>query len=115
MDVREMIEAYLKDNGYGGLFNPNEPCGCCLDELFRCDDEQGILACEAGYERMKYIIAKRGNPNVHNTHAVREGEHTSICGFLDWWGDVLWHIPEPFELPRCKPCRRAIKKAREAQ
>lgn len=36
MVVKEIIEEYLKANGYGGLVD-NDACGCFDDDLFPCE------------------------------------------------------------------------------
>lgn len=48
MNVREMVEDYLKEHGFGGLVNTEVPCGCVLGDLAPCCDEIGDM-CEAGY------------------------------------------------------------------
>lgn len=51
MTVKEIIEKYLKDNNYDGLYYPGE-CACKLDDLMPCEDcnfdcQPGILGnCE---------------------------------------------------------------------
>lgn len=46
MTLKEITEAWLKANGYGGLYNDFH-CGCRLGDLMVCD-EPGV-GCEAGY------------------------------------------------------------------
>ncbi|MDP2365057.1 MAG: hypothetical protein Q8M94_14970 [Ignavibacteria bacterium] len=53
MTVKEIIEKYLRENGYDGLFY--EECFCEIDDLFPCD-EDGIncelgIDCEPGYKQ----------------------------------------------------------------
>lgn len=48
--VKEIIEEYLKKNGYDGLYNADGNCGCCLDDLCPCGIE-GIENCKVGYKR----------------------------------------------------------------
>jgi hypothetical protein len=36
MTVKEIIQAYLKANGYDGLCNPIDPCGCSAEDLCAC-------------------------------------------------------------------------------
>lgn len=45
--VKEIVAAYLKDNGFGGLFDDAE-CGCEVSDLAPCTD--GWWGCEAGYK-----------------------------------------------------------------
>jgi len=47
MTVKEIVELYLKSNGYDGLFNPGE-CGCLINDLVPCG--QISEDCEAGYK-----------------------------------------------------------------
>jgi hypothetical protein len=49
MNVREIIEEYLKDNGYGGLVCDEIPCGCVLGDLEPGGDCMCGDVCEAGY------------------------------------------------------------------
>ena len=50
MAIKEIVEQYLKDNGYDGLWNPDVNCGCAVDDLFPCSgDNGGIIDCEPGY------------------------------------------------------------------
>jgi hypothetical protein len=37
MNVREIIQSWLKDNGYDGLCNPDMECGCGLGDDFPCE------------------------------------------------------------------------------
>ena len=46
MDVKDIIEAWLKENGYDGLYG--EECACRIDDLMPC--EEPGTDCEAGYE-----------------------------------------------------------------
>lgn len=48
MNVREIVEGYLKSNGYTGLVYDWGECGCTIDDLAPCD---GVLSeCEPGYK-----------------------------------------------------------------
>jgi len=48
MTVSEIIEKYLKENGYDGLYNLNGECGCEIDDLIPCMDYCGD--CKPGYK-----------------------------------------------------------------
>ena len=50
MSIREIVEKWLKENGYDGLYNWSENCACCLDDLFVCGALSG--GCEAGMKKM---------------------------------------------------------------
>ena len=45
MTVKEIVEDYLKKNGYDGLFYPGE-CACTLENLMFCGEVNN--PCEAG-------------------------------------------------------------------
>jgi hypothetical protein len=45
--VREMVEEYLREYGFGGLCG--EDCGCQLSDLAPCGDGP-FPDCEAGYK-----------------------------------------------------------------
>lgn len=48
LSVQEIVIAYLKQNGYDGLYN--DDCGCTLDDFMPCGEVGPD--CSAGY-RMK--------------------------------------------------------------
>ena len=48
MNVKEITEKYLKENGFEGLFDEGGECGCLLDDLMPCGE--GGSACEPGYK-----------------------------------------------------------------
>lgn len=45
MDVKGLIEAYLRVTHRDGLCNPEIECGCTIKDLFPCGGE-GILDCQ---------------------------------------------------------------------
>ena len=45
--VKDMIRTYLKKNGYSGLYEDNDGCGCSIEDLMPCDSM--IINCKAGY------------------------------------------------------------------
>lgn len=47
MTCKDIIVAYLKTNGYDGLFSEYGECGCALDDLMPCG-EYG-RDCQPGY------------------------------------------------------------------
>lgn len=47
MTVSGMIEKYLRDNDYDGLYNPGL-CACELSDLFPCGNVE--MECTAGYK-----------------------------------------------------------------
>jgi hypothetical protein len=48
MTIKEIVEKYLKENGYDGLCHVYADCACRIGDLMPCD-EPGVH-CEAGYE-----------------------------------------------------------------
>ena len=46
MNTKEIIEKYLRDNGFDGLYNEDD-CACSLDDLVTCGDI--LIDCEAGH------------------------------------------------------------------
>jgi hypothetical protein len=52
MNIRKIVEAWLKADGYDGLCDLDcdyEGCGCLLDDLMPCD-EPSPENCRAGYK-----------------------------------------------------------------
>ena len=47
MTVKEIIEKYLLDNNYDGLFNDDAECACEIENLFPCDCIG--KDCQSGY------------------------------------------------------------------
>lgn len=47
MLLYQIIEEYLKENNYDGLYNSDTECACTLEDLFHC--ETPCTDCEAGY------------------------------------------------------------------
>ena len=49
MEVSEIVRKYLAENGFDGLWNPDEGCGCELADLAPCGEMES--SCCAGYKR----------------------------------------------------------------
>lgn len=49
MNVKQIIETYLKENGFDGLFNTDGECACLIGDFMPC----GMVSdeCEAGYKK----------------------------------------------------------------
>ena len=47
MNVREILENFLRAGGYDGLCNLNNECACETDDLFPCDFSG--IDCEPGH------------------------------------------------------------------
>lgn len=48
MNLTELIESALKENGYDGLCNVALECGCQIGDLFPCGDL--MPGCVGGYQ-----------------------------------------------------------------
>lgn len=59
MEVIQIVELHIKNNGFDGLYS--DECGCFIDDLAPCCEIQG--SCRAGYK---------------NTHSVT-GESIISC------------------------------------
>lgn len=46
MNIAKIVEAWLVQNGYEGLYN--DECGCEVGDLMPCDEPN--INCEAGYK-----------------------------------------------------------------
>jgi len=46
--LKEIVKSWLETNGYDGLCDSDNECGCKLDDLMPCG-EPG-MNCEPGYE-----------------------------------------------------------------
>ena len=49
IDVADIVEAYLKKNGYDGLWNEDGECACLLEDLFPCEAIH-VDDCHPGYK-----------------------------------------------------------------
>jgi hypothetical protein len=63
MTVRQIVEKYLRENGYDGLYNSND-CACDLNDLMPCGFWDGD--CKAGYKHSCNCEVK------HNFHICSE-------------------------------------------
>lgn len=79
-DCRDIIEQYLRENRYGGLYDENGECACAVDHLFPCGEN--YLQCKPGYK----------------VNCTPECEHDFT------YSDEDWHIQE--EKPESAPAGR---------
>jgi hypothetical protein len=49
MELKDIVRDYLIKNGFDGLFNQDNECGCLRDELMVCDEPSPF--CAPGYKR----------------------------------------------------------------
>ncbi len=68
MEVEEILESWLKENGYDGLLNAGAMCGCQIGDLIPCCGD-GLRDCEPGYK-----VPCDGNPDG-------EGDCDGDCEF----------------------------------
>jgi hypothetical protein len=47
MNVHQIVEKYLTDNGYDGLCLPEQECGCHISDLFPCGSDPS--QCQPGH------------------------------------------------------------------
>ena len=47
MNVREIVNIYLKASGFDGLYSDYGACGCRIDDLMPCDER--VTGCIPGY------------------------------------------------------------------
>jgi hypothetical protein len=62
-NVKEIINVYLRDFGFDGLWNPDGECACVINDLSPCGDM--CEKCEAGYRH-------KCNCGEHDYHIGRE-------------------------------------------
>ncbi len=48
MDIKSIVEEYLRKNKFDGLFSNHFDCGCEISDLMPCNDL--IPDCEPGYK-----------------------------------------------------------------
>jgi hypothetical protein len=63
MNVKEIMQVYLWREGYDGLCNQEQECGCIVDNLLTCDSCPG--ECRPGFkafndEGKQIIIFREG-------------------------------------------------------
>ena len=61
MNVKEIIQAWLKTNGYDGLYHDYLECGCTIDDLMPCNS--CLDECEPGYDLGEGMIGRRQGIN----------------------------------------------------
>jgi len=51
IDVRKIVQQYLLEHGYDGLYATHDWCACEADDLMPCDYDCGTIGnCEPGYK-----------------------------------------------------------------
>lgn len=50
--VKEIIENYLRTNGFNGLYKSDEGCACELNDLCLCGFYESPVDCKPGYKRL---------------------------------------------------------------
>ena len=88
-NIREIVEAWLKENGYDGLVN-DEGCGCGLGQDFMpCDGENAY--CQAAYR------SECPSPECDNSDCPIFGECEP--------GDLCMTVTKPHPMTRCQICK----------
>jgi hypothetical protein len=75
MTVANIIETWLKENGYDGLYCPGE-CACKIGDLIPCDSE-GALNCEPGVRQSEDVCRENGYDFMIGPRADKEGQKPS--------------------------------------
>ena len=71
ISVQQIMEKYLKDNGFDGLFNEDGECACSLgDELIPCGEL--CVECQAGYKVPCSKSDECENYDPHDWHMVEK-------------------------------------------
>ena len=115
--IKQILLAYLKNEGFAGFFHSDLECGCKLDDPFLCDEPD--QECECGYFRVGnpdedcdwYIC--REKPAQHDDVA-RRGEQMERCPKCGY--DVTGEEPLPDSLgnlPKPKTAQEALKEIRK--
>ena len=89
MNVREIIEEYLKAHGFDGLYNNNGQCACEIGDLSPCY-ENSEMECEPGYMHHCKSCAKAGTVDPNSDE---------ICDIDDMPQESGWCISPSKEQP----------------
>ena len=68
MNIKEIVSDYLKKNGYDGLYNPVEPCGCLLDDSMPGYEWCNQLECQPGFRHDIGVDEECGCDGEGTTH-----------------------------------------------
>jgi hypothetical protein len=76
MIIRKIVEKYLRDNSYDGLFNEEDNCACDLNGLLSCCDStfsgEDIVNCKPGY---KIIITEKNKQKYEESDSdIKTGD-----------------------------------------
>ena len=81
--IRNIVSAWLQDNGYDGLFQPDTECGCILEGLMVCDNPNAD-ECEAGHNDPKQAVALGGSFWISRR---KPGPNPKDSKVKDWGGE----------------------------
>ena len=86
--VEEIVAAWLRANGYDGLYDPDEDCGCSVDDLNECE---GGWHCLPGMKRSDGQIWPIGpeEPNLRGELLEAVAMSTRLTRKLVEISDVL--------------------------
>lgn len=110
--LREMAAQWLRENHYDGLCNPDDECGCGLDDLMpcQCPNERDcvcayeIPAEDSGYDRVFCTSNSEQNAPSDNVERVARDLYEWIDGVLN----KNWCIELPADLDRYKKRLEAL-------
>lgn len=74
MNVLQIVNEYLKTNGYDGLLNTDGECACEVDSLAPCDGS--CDACEPGY---KHRVVPDGYDFWMHTEKCTGDDTCEVC------------------------------------
>lgn len=73
MSVTEIVTTYLINHHYDGLYNPDEGCGCSLNDLAPCDYMNG--SCCPAYQIECKTCKNNGDCEVQREYDMNEKDH----------------------------------------
>jgi hypothetical protein len=87
MTVKDILQAYLKEHGFDGLYNCEIPCGCLAEDLCPCCGDWGFMTdCEPGHRKDYKAADKCGCDGEGKDHWHIEPTGNplpSIFGFIN--------------------------------
>lgn len=88
MNILDAIKYWLTAHGYDGLCNPDQECGCPLDDLVTCG-EPSFNECTPAHFRRRI-------DSCFCTAETIPGNHCLCTRRLEWWEGQYAHDPIDF-------------------